>query len=374
MSQAFEEKARAPRKRSLGPCLQAGVFRLSQQPRQNPPMPGGTSARGGADVTHPWIHRLGLTLLAAMLLAAAACGGSSTQNSTRTPAATSPTAAAPAFPLTVQRSDGKPLAIAAAPKHIVSLSPAATEIIYALGAQSSLVAVDKNADYPDDARNFAPKVDAYEPNIEAITGLAPDLVIVASDTGGIVAKLDELKIPVLFVDIDTSVKTVDDVMAQITLMGKITGTTDKASALVASLNARVKKVKDAVADVPATSSMKVYHELDSTFYSASDGTFVGDLYRLLKVRNVAGDGNGVAYPQLTQEAIIAANPSVIVLADEEFGVTVDSVKSRPGWSAIDAVKNDKIVALNASVISRPGPRIVDALETLAKAIYPERFK
>jgi iron complex transport system substrate-binding protein len=199
-------------------------------------------------------------------------------------------------------------------------------------------------------------------------------VIVASDTGGIVAKLDELKIPVLFVDIDTSVKTVDDVMAQITLMGKITGTTDKASAFVASLNGRVKKVKDTVADVPATSSMTVYHELDSTFYSASDGTFVGDLYRLLKVRNVAGDGNGVAYPQLTQEAIIAANPSVIVLADEEFGVTVDSVKSRPGWSAIDAVKNDKIVALNASVISRPGPRIVDALETLAKAIYPERFK
>ncbi len=325
-------------------------------------------------MNHPWIHRLGLTLLAAMLLAAAACGGSSTKNSTPTRAATSPTAAAAAFPLTVQRSDGKSLAIAAAPKHIVSLSPAATEIIYALGAQSSLVAVDKNADYPDDATNFATKVDAYEPNIEAITGLAPDLVIVASDTGGIVAKLDELKIPVLFVDIDTSVKTVDDVMAQITLMGKITGTTDKASALVASLNARVKKVKDAVADVPATSSMKVYHELDSTFYSASDGTFVGDLYRLLKLRNVAGDGNGVAYPQLTQEAIIAANPSVIVLADEEFGVTVDSVKSRPGWSAIDAVKNDKIVALNASVISRPGPRIVDALETLAKAIYPERFK
>ena len=323
---------------------------------------------------HPWIHRLGLTLLAAILLAAAACGGSSTKDSTHTPAATSPTAAAAAFPLTVQRSDGKPLAIAAAPKRIVSLSPAATEIIYALGAQASLAAVDKNADYPDGAKNFATRVDAYEPNIETITGLSPDLVIVASDTGGIVAKLDGLKIPVLFEDIDKSVTTVDDVMAQITLIGKITGTSDKAGALVASLNARVEKVKDAVADVPAASSMKVYHELDSTFYSASDGTFVGDLYRILRLRNVAGDGNGVAYPQLTQEAIIAANPSVIVLADEEFGVTVDSVKARPGWAAIDAVKNDKIFGIDPSVISRPGPRIVDALETLAKAIYPERFK
>ena len=323
-------------------------------------------------MTYPWIHRLGGALLAAMLLAAAACG-SSTKYTTTTPAP-SPTVTAAAFPLTVQRSDGKSLSVPAAPKRIVSLSPAATEILYALGAQSSLVAVDKNADYPDDAKNFATKADAYEPNVEAITGLAPDLVIVASDTGGIVAKLDELKLPVLFGDIDTSVKTVDDVMAQITLMGKVTGTTDKASALVASLHTRVKKVEDKLADVPATSLMKVYHELDSTFYSASNGTFVGDLYRLLKLRNIAGDGNGVAYPQLTQEAIIAANPSVIVLADEEFGVTVDSVKARPGWSAIDAVKNDKIVAVNASVISRPGPRIVDALETLAKAIYLERFK
>jgi iron complex transport system substrate-binding protein len=374
MSQAFEEKARAPRKRSLGPCLQAGVFRFAAAATPEPSMPGGTSARGGADMTHPWIHRLGTAMLAAMLLTAAACGGSSTKDATRTPAAGSPTAATAAFPLTVQRSDGKSLSIAAPPKHIVSLSPAATEVIYALGAQASLAAVDKNADYPDGAKNFATKVDAYEPNVEAITGLAPDLVIVASDTGGIVAKLDELKIPVMFIDIDKSVKTVDDVMAQITLMGKITGTPDKASALVASLNARVQNVKDAVAGVPAATPVKVYHELDSTFYSASDGTFVGDLYKILRLQNIAGDGNGVAYPQLTQEAIIAANPAFIVLPDVQYGVTVDSVKARPGWSAIDAVKNDKILGIDASLVSRPGPRIVDGLETLAKAIYPERFK
>ncbi len=331
-------------------------------------------------MTNPWIHRLGGALLAAMLLAAAACGSSSTKNpaytsATATPAAaTSPTTVAAAFPLTVQRSDGKALTLAAAPKHIVSLSPAATEIIYALGAQASLAAVDKNADYPDGAKTFATKVDAYEPNVESITGIAPDLVIVSSDSNGIVAKLDGLKIPVLFEDIDKSVKTVDDVMGQITLLGKITGTSDKASALVTTLNARIKKVKDGLADLPATPAMKVYHELDSTFYSASTDTFIGDVYKILHLRNIAGTGSGVAYPQLTQEAIIAANPNVIVLADEEFGVTVDSVKSRPGWSAIDAVKTGKIVGLNASIVSRPGPRIVDAMETLARAIYPERFK
>ena len=324
-------------------------------------------------MTHPWIHRLGGVLLTAMLLLAG-CGGDSKSDTTQTPAATTPTASAAAsFPLTVQRSDGKALTIAAAPKKIVSMSPAATEIIYALGAEASLAAVDKNADYPDGAKNFATKVDAYEPNVESITGLSPDLILIANDAGDIVSKLDSLNLPVLFIDIDKQVTSVDDVMEQITLMGKITGTSAKATTLVAGLEARVKKVTDGVASVPAASPTKVYHELDSTFHSTSDATFIGDLYKILKLQNIAGDGGGTAYPQLTQEAIIAANPGVIVLADEEFGVTVDSVKARPGWSAIDAVKNDRIVGLDASIISRPGPRIVDALEALANDIYPERF-
>jgi iron complex transport system substrate-binding protein len=117
----------------------------------------------------------------------------------------------------------------------------------------------------------------------------------------------------------------------------------------------------------------VFHELDSTFYSVSEDTFVGDLYRILQMENIAGDGGGIAYPQLTQEAIIAANPRVIVLADEEFGVSIDSVKARPGWDQIDAVQNDRIYSVDPDLISRPGPRIVDALEQLAQQIYPTRF-
>jgi iron complex transport system substrate-binding protein len=330
-------------------------------------------------VTYNRIGRLVMLLAAGMLLSAACSSGGGT--SSKSPAAFSdnPTTipgistVAP-YPVAVARSDGKPLSIAQAPAHIVSLSPGATEIIYAIGAEAALAAVDKNADYPDAAKSFPTKVDAFEPNIEAIAALKPDLVIVASDTGGIVAKLDELKIPVFYVDIDTSVKTIDDIFVQISLLGRVTGKTQQADTLVTGLGERRKKVEAAVRDVLASNALTVYHELDETFYSASDGTFVGDIYRILHMRNIAGDGGGVAYPQLTQEAILAANPGLIVLADEGFGVTVASVKARPGWSAIDAVKNDAILGIDPSIVSRPGPRIIDALEAIAKGAYPAKFK
>jgi iron complex transport system substrate-binding protein len=322
------------------------------------------------------IRGLIIVLAAAFAMLAAACGGSSKSTSAsptpngRTAPAVS---AAPAYPLTVKRSDGKTLTVAAQPNRIVSLSPGATEIIYAIGSEGALAAVDKNANYPASANAFPTKVDAYEPNVEAITALNPDLVIVASDTSGLVPKLDSLHIPVLYVDIDRDVRTIDAVLAQIKVLGQITGNDAKASTLASSLAARIDTVKMALLSLPASPEISVYHELDSTYYSASDDTFVGDLYRTLKATNIAGNG-ATAYPQLTQEAIIAANPQVIILADEAFGTSIDSVKARPGWNAIDAVKNGKIFAINADIISRPGPRLVDALEQLAKDIYPDRIK
>lgn len=322
-------------------------------------------------------YRIGTLLLLAALAFAAACGGGGgkpgakpfNDNPTTIPGV--PTVAP--FPVQFTRSDGKPLTVAQPPKRIVSLSPGATETLYAIGAEGSLVAVDKNADYPDAAKNFATKVDAYEPNVEAIAALNPDLVIVASNVGGIVGKLDELKIPVLFSDLDTSVKNVDDVFGQIAILGRITGREDMSQPLIDNLANRVKVIRDAVQGLNSTLTPKVYHELDSTYYTVSTDTFIGDLYKILRVQNIAGNGGGQAYPQMTQEAIISANPKVIILADEEFGVSVDSVKARPGWDAIDAVKEGKIFGVDPDIISRPGPRIIDALEQLAKDIYPQRF-
>lgn len=318
-----------------------------------------------------------LIAVCAALLAAAACGGDG--NGDETPFEENPTeiqgvSTPSAFPMEVVRSDGQKLTLAAPAKRIVSLSPGATEIIFALGGEASLAGVDRLANYPAAAASFEPKVDAFQPNVEAIAALTPDLVIAADDGSGIVGNLDRLNIPVLYLDIDTEVRSIDDVFGQIGLLGRITGTEEAADKLLVDLNARVKAIEEKLVGLPTTRGPAIYHELDDTYYSVSDGTFIGSLYRTLHARNIAGDGGGVPYPQLTQEAIIAASPDIIVLADEDFGVTIESVKARPGWSAIKAVQEDRIYGINADIISRPGPRIVDALEQLAKAFYPNAFQ
>lgn len=277
------------------------------------------------------------------------------------------------FPVTVQRSDGKELSVEAPVSKIASLSPGATEIIFALGAESRLVAVDQQADYPEGAQNFARKMDAYQPNVEAIAALQPDLVIVADDANGIVGALDRISLPVLYIDLDTDVRTMNDVFGQIGLLGRLTGTEEKANEMIVDLNARVDAVVEKLEGLATTDGPIVYHELDSMFYSVAEQTFIGSIYRTLKARNIAEDGGGVSYPQLSQEAIIEANPDIIVLADEEFGVTVESVKARPGWGVITAVQTDRIYGIDPDIISRPGPRIVDALEQLAARFYPNTF-
>ncbi len=323
------------------------------------------------------LNRITALLLLIALTFAAACGDDDAEDTGGEPDGGDPTPAASSssgalFPYEVERSDGKTLTFEKPAGRIVSLSPGATEIIYAIGGESALAAVDNQADFPAAAADYPTKVDAFEPNIEAIAAVEPDLVVVATDIGDLVAALDRLSIPVLFIDINTDVLTIEDVIEQIPMFGRITGRDAAAAELVESLEARVRAVSERVA--PLSSDPSVYHELDSTFYSAAEGSFIGNLYTRLNATNIAGDGGGSPYPQLTQEAIIAANPDVIILADEEFGVTVESVKARPGWDAIAAVQNDRIHGVDPDIISRPGPRIVDALELLAETLHPEAFQ
>jgi iron complex transport system substrate-binding protein len=313
-----------------------------------------------------------LLLLFALTFAAAACGDGDAGADDATAAPAETATPSTAFPFSIERRDGGTLTLTEPPKRIVSLSPGATEIIYAIGGEGALAAVDNQADYPEAAANFPEKVDAFEPNIEAIAALEPDLVVVATDIGGLVAALERLSIPVLFIDINTEVLTVEDVITQIPLFGRITGRDEAAAELVERLETRLAAIDAAIA--PLSLSPSVYHELDITFYSAAEGSFIGNLYIRLNARNIAGDGGGSPYPQLTQEAIIAANPDVIILADEESGVTVESVKARPGWDAIAAVQNGRIYGVDPDIISRPGPRIIDALELLAETLHPEAFE
>ena len=319
-----------------------------------------------------------LVLMMSALLMLAACGD---DDDTDVEDATSPTAAATeraatTYPLTITRSDGKTHTLEGPPQRVVSLSPGGTEIVYAIGAGDALVAVDNNADYPPEVATLSGRLDAYEPNIEAIAGFDPDLVIVATDTAGLVEALDRLEIPVLYQDLDTTVKSIDDVIAMVEQYGAVFDRTQEAEALASDMRNRVDAVEAAVADAAAGAGgdpLSVYHELDSTFYSVAEDTFIGSIYAVLGLENIAGDGGGIAYPQLTQEAIVGANPDVIVLADEGPAVTVESVEARPGWDAIAAVQDGRIYSVDPDIISRPGPRIVDALEQLAADIYPEQF-
>ena len=301
-----------------------------------------------------------LALLLALTLVLAACGEEE-------PAAgPEPTAAAAGFPITVSRSDGRELTIVEAPQRIASLSPAATEVLYAVGAGPQIAATDLQSDYPAEAANTT-RLDAYQPNLEAIAGVEADLIIVATNQDDIVQALDRLGETVLFLEVP---ETIDGVMEQVRLLARASGHAEEGERLAQDMEERIEAVTDKLADVEE--GPRIYHELDSTFFTVAPNSFVGDFYNLLKARNIT-EGAPTAYPQLSQEEILDRDPEVIILADADAGESPQTVKARPGWGAISAVKNDRIYVIDPDIISRPGPRVADGLEQLARVLYPEKF-
>ena len=311
------------------------------------------------------MHRLPLlgtllTLVLALTLALAACGDEEP--------ATKPVSTAPAagFPITVTRSDGRELTIPEAPQRIASLSPAATEVLYAVGAGPQVVATDDYSDYPDQAQETT-KLDAFQPNVEAIVGVEADLIVIAHNQDDVVQALDGLGEAVLFLEVPD---TIDGVMEQVRLLARVSGHAEEGERLAVQMQGRIEEVTDKVADVEE--GPRIYHELDNTFFSAAPGSFVGGFYELLKARNIA-EGAPIAYPQLTQEEILDRDPEVIILANADAGESPETVKARPGWGVISAVKNDRIHVIDPDIVSRPGPRVVEGLEELARLLYPEMF-
>lgn len=296
---------------------------------------------------------------AALAVGALLLGGCAEKTSTDTPAAGNGSAAA-SFPVTVGR-----LTLAKRPEKIVSLSPTATEMLFAIGAGRQVTAVDDQSNHPAEA----PKSDlsGYQPNAEAIAGRSPDLVVLNNDTNKIVDQLTTLKIPVLLIPAAT---TLDDTYQQITDLGRLTGHPAEADALTT-------KMKDDIAaltkDLPKRArKLTYYHELGPELYSATSKTFIGSIYALAGLENIAdpsdADGKNGGYPQLSQEIIIKANPDFVFLADSQCcKQTPETVKARSGWAGITAVKNNQIVALDDDVASRWGPRVVDLLREIVDA-------
>jgi len=269
-----------------------------------------------------------------------------------------------AFPVTVTPPTGDPLTIPRRPAHIVSLSASDTETLFAVGAGKQVVAVDDQSDYPTDAPKT--NLSGLTPNVEAISKYDPDLVVVSDDADNLVASMTAVHVPVLVVPAPT---TLDDVYAGMELIGKATGHADRAADLVDQTRAGLDKI---VADTQKPARpLTYYHELDTTLYSATSKTFIGQIYSLFGLTNIAdpADKDKGGYPQLSNEAILRANPDLIFLADVQCcGQSAATVAARPGWDTLKAVKNGNVVTLNDDLASRWGPRIVDLAQSIADAV------
>ena len=250
------------------------------------------------------------------------------------------------------------------PHRIISLSPSATESLFAIGAGKQVVAVDNQSDYPKQAPRT--KLSGYTPNVEAIAAYKPDLVVIAYDPNHLRATLKKLHIRVLEQD---APKNLPGAYAEILQLGRVTGHAARAARLVASMKKRIGKL--VAAGRKRGAGLTVYHELDPTLYSVTSKTFVGRVYSLFGLKNIAdaADTTGSGYPQLSAEYVVAANPDLIVLADTVCcGQTQKTVGARPGWSSIRAVRNGEIVRLDDSIASRWGPRVVNFVRAVASAL------
>ncbi len=266
------------------------------------------------------------------------------------------------FPLTLTTAKGK-LTIPHQPARIVSLSATATEDLYAVGAGKQVVAVDSYSTYPAEAPRTS--LSGFTPNIEAMAGYQPDLVLAADDTDNLFEQLAKLQIPVL---VEPPAADLNGVYAEINQIAQATGHSAQAASVVSGIQQQVKTIVRSVP--PPAKPLKVYHELDQTYYSATSGTFIGQMYKLLGLQNIADRAPGSNdYPQLSAEYIISSDPDLIVLADTVCcGQSMATVSARPGWSAISAVRTRSVVPVDDSIASQWGPRIVLFLKAIAGAL------
>jgi len=298
-------------------------------------------------------------LLLTATLALTACGGDT--SASRTPAPESSDAGA--FPVTVAGAGGE-LILEEQPDSIVSLSATSTEMLFAIGAGDQVAAVDDTSNYPEEAP--VTDLSAFTPNAEAIAGYEPDLVILSNDQNGIVDALDALSVPTLLLE---AAATVDDTYAQLETLGDATGHAEEADEVIADVQDRIAAAVESVPD--DAQGMRVYHELDPSFFSADSSTFIGSIYTLFGLENIA-DGPGEAaggYPQLSPEYVVGQAPDLIVLADTKCcGQSAETVAQRPAFDTVPAVQEDRVLAADDDVASRWGPRIADFAEAVAGAL------
>jgi len=309
-------------------------------------------------------HRLAAAAAAAALaLSAVACGSSGSSTGSAPGAA-----GRAAFPAVIKTANGV-VHIRSRPTTIISLSPTATEMLYAIGAGSQVKAVDSDSDYPPQAPMT--KLSGLDPNLEAIVAYKPDLVVVSNFTDNfdsLAKHLASFSIPVLYLPAPAGLS---GVYSQFDQLGEATGHLAQAEHEDAALRSQISKI---VASVPRRAQpLSYYYELDQTYYSVTSSTFIGTLLALLGMKSIADTASGAAssggYPQLSSEYIVKANPDYVILADTVCcHQDAATAAARPGWSGLTGVKAGHVILLNDDIASRWGPRIVDLLHTVATDI------
>ena len=247
---------------------------------------------------------------------------------------------------------------------IISLSPTATEILFAIGAGDQVLAVDDQSDYPPEAPTT--DLSGFQPNVEAVAAYEPDLVVFQAGTEDVVSGLDALGIETL---VQPAAVTLDDTYDQIAELGMVTGREDEAAGLVDNMRTSIDELVAQVPDRPEPPTY--YHELDPDLFSVTSQTFIGGIYDLAGLENVAdaasADAELPGYPQLSAEYLVESDPDFVFLADTSGGQTADSFAARPGFDVLSAVRNDRVVELDDDVASRWGPRVVELLRRIVEA-------
>ena len=317
-----------------------------------------------------------LTLLIALLAACAPAVQTTPvvdSASTEAPATEAPATEAVAEGLTFTDGLGREVTLAAPAQRVVSLAPSNTELLFAIGAGDQVVGRDELSDYPEEAKAVESIGSAFQNlNVEMIISLQPDLVLAAEiNTPEQVKQLEDAGLTVYYLNNPT---TLEGLYENLEIVAQLTGRETEAAELVESLKARVAAVDEKIA--PLSSRISVFYQIDSTDpakpYTAGKGTFINLLIERAGGYNIASELDG--YPQLSVEEIVAADPAFIILGDSMWGMTPEQVAARPGWENLSAVKNGNVMPFDDNLVSRPGPRLVDGLEALAKLLRPELFK
>ncbi|MEA2652444.1 MAG: cobalamin transport system substrate-binding protein [Chloroflexota bacterium] len=321
-------------------------------------------------------HRLSALLLILIGMLGACARPPSSSTAPSDPASAPPTVSdsAPAadYPLTLTDDAGREVSLAAEPQAIVSLAPSNTEIVCALDACDRLVGVTDFDDYPPEVVDVDKVVTMAQVDVEAVVAAEPDLVLAAGNEltpTSVIDQLAGLGLPVLVL----YPESLDEVSADVELVGTAIGQQDEATALVDGMDERIAAVEEAVADLERPQTFYEVSVFEGVIYTAGDGSFLAGLIDAAGGEPITGDALSTS---IEIEDLVAADPELILLGDATYDETItpESVAARPGWDAMAAVEDGQVLVVTDDVvITRPGPRIVDGLEALARAIHPDAF-